>query len=161
MIIQTDIPKGDLVALLDHSGQPAPFNLRPEGPASPRVGGPDHCSWHGRVWSSRASKHRAIRGRQDRRRRAARHLNATCSSSCGTTRWRAASLPPFLHPRWPEPASSSTSPPTRFTLQGFVDDHALIELITPVVSVLPETTPSFDASLSFTQASRPWPLCWT
>jgi hypothetical protein len=159
MIIQTDIPKGDLVALLDHSGQPAPFNLRPEGPAS----------LVSEALITALSRAGLVEpGKQTIAPSAAGRIVADVLSS------------PRCHVQlvmWTDEmegrvAAAFPASPVAGTgviinqsadtvhLQGFVDDQALIELITPVVSVLPETVPSFDASLSFTQAAT-WPPCWT
>ena len=152
MIIQTDIPKADLVALLDHSGQPDPFNLRPDGPASP-------LSETLIAALSRAGL--VAPGKQTIEPSAAGRIVADVllSPQCHVqlVLWNdemegrvAAAFPA-------SPAAGTgvivNQSADTVHLQGFVDDQALIELITPVVSVLPETTSVFDASLSFAQAA--------
>lgn len=152
MIIQADLSKGDLVALLDHSGQPAPFNLRPEGPASPlsealitalsRAGlaepGKDAIepSAAGRIVADVLSSPRC-------------HVQLVLWNDEMEGRVSAA------FPASPAAGTGVIVNQSVDTvhLQGFVDDQALIELITPVVSLLPETTPSFEASLSLAQAT--------
>ncbi|MBV6649693.1 MAG: zinc ribbon domain-containing protein [Hoeflea sp.] len=152
MIIQTDIPKGDLVALLERSGLPAPFNLRPEGHASPLSE---------TLIASLSQAGLVEPGKQTIEPSAAGRIVADVllSPRCHVqlVLWNdeiegrvAAAFPA-------SPAAGTgvivNQSADTVHLQGFVDDQALIELITPVVSVLPETTASFDATLSFTQAS--------
>jgi hypothetical protein len=152
MIIQTDIPRGDLVAMLDHSGQPAMLNLCPEGPASPL--------------SQSLIKALARAGlvkldEKDIEPSAAGRIVADVllSPQCYVqlVLWNdemegrvAAAFPA-------SPAAGTGVVINRSEdtvhLEGFVDDQALIELVSPVVGLLPETVPSFDATLSFTQAS--------
>lgn len=152
MIIQTDIPKGDLLAMLDHSGQPAKFNLRPEGPASPlsqslitalakaglvKPGGNTIVpSAVGRIVAdvllSPQCHVQLVLWNDEMEGRVAAAFPASPAAGTGVVINQSADT---VH------------------LQGFIDDQALIELITPVVSLLPETMPSFDAALSVTQAS--------
>ena len=152
MIIQTDIPKGDLVALLDRSGLPAPFNLRPEGHASPLSETLiASLSQAGLVEPGKHTIEPSAAGRIV--------ADVLLSPRCHVqlVLWNdeiegrvAAAFP--ASPAAGTGVIVNQSADTVY-LQGFVDDQALIELITPVVSVLPETTASFDAALSFTQAS--------
>lgn len=152
MIIQTDIPKGDLVALLDHSGQPAPFNLRPEGPASP-LSEPliTVLSQAGLVEPGKQTIEPSAAGRivADVLSSPRCHVQLVLWTDEMEGRVSAA------FPASPAAGTGVIINQSADTvhLQGFVDDQALIELITPVVSVLAETTPSFDASLSFAQAA--------
>jgi len=152
MIIQTDIPRGDLVAMLDHSGQPAMLNLRPDGPASPlsqslimalaRAGlvKPDEKniqpSAAGRIVAdvllSPQCYVQLVLWNDEMEGRVAAAFPASPAAGTGVVINQSEDT---VH------------------LEGFVDDQALIELITPVVSLLPETVSSFGATLSFTQAS--------
>lgn len=152
MIIQTDIPKGDLVALLDHSGQPAMLNLRPEGPASP-------LSQSMIMALARAGL--AKPDEKDIQPSAAGRLVADVllSPQCyvqlvlwnGEMQGRVAAA----FPASPAAGTGVVINQSEDTvhLEGFVDDQAFIELVSPVVSLLPERVPFFDATLSFTQAS--------
>ena len=152
MIIQTDIPKGDLVAMLDHSGQPAELNLRPAALASPLSEA---------LITALAQAGLALPGKQTIEPSAAGRIIADVllSPRCYVqlVLWNdemegrvAAAFPA-------SPAAGTgviiNQSADTVHLQGFVDDQALIELITPVVSVLPETMPSFDATLSSAQAA--------
>lgn len=152
MIIQTDLSKADLAAMLDHSGQPAMLNLRPEGPASP-------LSQSLIMTLARAGlvkpKENEIEPTEAGRIVADVLLSPQCYVQLvlwnDGTEGRVATAFPA------SPAAGTgvviNQSEEMAHLEGFVDDQALIGLITPVVSLLPETVPSFDATLSFMQAS--------
>jgi hypothetical protein len=152
MIIQTDIPKGDLVALLDHSGQPAMLNLRPEGPASPLSEA---------LITALAQAGLVKPGEKTIVPSAAGRIVADVllSPRCHVqlVLWNA-EMEGRVSAAFPASPAAGTGVIVNQSadtvhLEGFVDDQTLIELITLVVSVLPETISSFDASLSFAQAS--------
>ena len=152
MIIQTDIPKGDLVALLDHSGQPAPFNLCPEGPASPLSEALiTALSRAGLVEPGKQTIEPSAAGRIV----ADVLLSPRCQVQLVLWTDEMEGRVAAAFPASPAAGTGVIVNQSADTvhLEGFVDDQALIELITPVVSVLPETTSAFDASLSFAQAA--------
>ena len=152
MIIQTDIPKGDLVALLDHSGQPAPFNLRPEGPASPLSEALiTALSRAGLVEPGKQTIEPSAAGRIV----ADVLLSPRCHVQLALWNDEMEGRVVAAFPASPAAGTGVIVNQSADTvhLQGFVDDQVLIELITPVVSVLPETASAFDASLSFAQAA--------
>jgi hypothetical protein len=152
MIIQTDIPTGDLVAMLDHNGQPAALNLRPEGPASPLSE---------TLITTLAQAGLVKPGEKTIEPSAAGRIVADVllSPQCYVQLllWND-DMEGRVRAAFPASPAAGTGVVINQSadmvhLQGFVDDQALIELITPVVTLLPETTPSFDASLSFAQAA--------
>ena len=152
MIIQTDIPKGDLVALLDHSGQPAPFNLRPEGPASPLSEALiTALSRAGLVEPGKQTIEPSAAGKVV----ADVLLSPRCHVQLVLWSDEMEGRVAVAFPASPAAGTGVIINRSADTvqLQGFVDDQALIELITPIVAQVPETTASFDAALSFTQAS--------
>jgi len=152
MIIQTDIPTADLVAMLDHSGKPATLNLRPEGPATPLseslIATLDKA---GLVKPGEKAIEPSVSGRIV--------ADVLLSPQCyvqlllwnGEMEGRVGAAFPA------SPAAGTgviiNQSGDTVHLQGFIDDQALVELISPVVSLLPEAVSSFNASLSFAQAA--------
>jgi len=152
MIIQTDIPTGDLAAMLDHSGQPAPFNLRPEGPASPVSESLlATLAQAGLVEPGKETVEPSPAGRIV----AGVLLSPRCHVQLLLWADEMEGRVGIAFPASPAAGTGVIVNQSADTvrLQGFVDDQALIELTTPVVSLLPEAAPSFDASLSFSQAA--------
>jgi len=152
MIIQTEIPTGDLVAMLDNSGKPATLNLRPEAMASPLSE------------TLIATLEKAGLVKPDRKSimpSAAGQIVADVLLSphcCVQLLVWNDEMEGRIGAAFPASPAAGTGVIINQTgdtvhLQGFVDEQMLAELITPVASMLPEATPSFDASLSFTQAS--------
>lgn len=152
MIIQADIPTGDLVAMLDQSGQPAMLNLCPEGPASPLSEALIAAlAQAGLVRPGEKTIVPSAAGRIV----ADVLLSPRCHVQLVLWNDEMEGRVTVAFPASPAAGTGVVINRSADTVQlrGFVDDQALIELINPVMSLLPETTASFDATLSFMQAS--------
>jgi len=152
MIIQTDIATADLVAMLDHSGKPATLNLRPEGPATALsetlIATLEKA---GLVKPGEKAIEPSVAGRIV----ADVLLSPQCHVQLFLWNDEMEGRVSAAFPASPAAGTGVIINQSGDTvhLQGFIDDQTLIELINPVVRILPEAAPSFDASLSFTQAA--------
>jgi hypothetical protein len=151
MIIQTDLPAGDLIAMLDHGGKPGALSLRPGGKASPLS----------EALIASLEKAGLVKpGEKTIKPSAAGRIvaNVLLSPYCYIQLcvWNN-EMEGHLRAAFPASPAVGTGVIINQSggtvhLQGFVDDQVLIELINPVVNILPEAAPSFDASLTFEQA---------
>ena len=156
MIIQTDLPAGDLIAMLDHGGKPGVLSLRPDGKASPLS----------EALIASLEKAGLVKpGEKTIKPSAAGRIvaNVLLSPYCYIQLfvWNN-EMEGHLRAAFPASPAAGTGVIVNQTgrtvhLQAFTDDQVLLELIHPVVSNLPVTLDasmgSFEASLSFAQAA--------
>lgn len=152
MIIETDISTADLLAVLSRSGKPGTFNLLPEGKASPLSQA---------LTTTLAKAGLAKPGKKSIELSGAGRIIAdvllTPQNYVQLSVWND-ELEGNMRVAFPSSPSVGTGVVVNQSgntvhLQGFVDDLALSDLVSPLVGRLPEAAPPFEASLSFVQSS--------